>query len=162
MIVVIMGVTGSGKTTVGSLLAQQLGWGFADADRFHPPANIEKMRQGIGLTDADRIPWLKAIHDAMLQWQADGKNFVLACSALKLSYREVLREKVEPKFVYLRGSPTLIQTRLAHRTGHYAKADLLSTQFSDLEEPHDDSLVIDINHTPQEIVEEIRKKLFLA
>src|SRR5262249_50626217 len=121
MIVVIMGVTGSGKTTVGSLLAKQLDWGFADADEFHPPANIEKMRQGIGLTDADRVPWLKAIHEAMLQWQAERKNFVLACSALKESYREVLREKVAPKFVYLRGSAALIQSRLTHRSGHYAK-----------------------------------------
>jgi gluconokinase len=161
MIVVIMGVTGSGKTTVGSLLAKQLGCGFADADSFHPPANIEKMRQGIGLTDADRVPWLKAIHDAMLCWQAAGQNYVLACSALKEIYRQQLREGVEPKFVYLRGSAELIQSRLAHRSGHYAKADLLSSQFSDLQEPGR-ATVIEINHTPEEIVEEIRKKLFLA
>ena len=161
MIVVIMGVTGSGKTTVGSLLAKLLGWGFADADGFHPPANIEKMRQGIGLTDADRVPWLKALHDAMLRWQAAGQNYVLACSALKEIYREQLRQGVDPKFVYLRGNAELIQSRLSHRVGHYAKADLLTTQFADLEEPGD-ATVIEINHTPEEIVEEIRRKLFLA
>ena len=161
MIVVIMGVTGSGKTVVGSRLAEQLGWEFTDADNFHSPANKEKMSRGIGLTDAERTPWLKTIHDAMLKWQAEKQNSVLACSALKHTYREILRQNVEAKFVYLRGSAEFIQSRLAHRSGHYATASLLESQFAALEEPHD-ALVVEINHTPEEIVEEIRKKLFLA
>jgi gluconokinase len=161
MIVLIMGVTGSGKTTVGELLAQQLGWGFADADNFHPPANVEKMRRGEGLTDAERAPWLKAIHDAMVRWQVEHKNFVLACSALKHTYRKLLREDVEVQFVYLRGSKELIASRLSHRHGHYATADLLTSQFEALEEPTGATL-IDIDQTPDQIVDAIRQKLDLA
>src|SRR3954463_9076341 len=99
MIIVLMGVTGSGKTTVGTLLAQQLGWQFADADDFHTPANKEKMSRGLGLTDAERGPWLDAIHEAMLSWETSGENTVVACSALKQSYRDRLNEGVTVKFV---------------------------------------------------------------
>src|SRR4051812_24404070 len=104
MTIIVMGVTGSGKTTVGTLLAQQLGWIFADADDFHTPANKEKMSKGIALTDADRGPWLDAIHDAMARWQSGGTNAVVACSALKQAYRDLLRKNVAVKVVYLKGT----------------------------------------------------------
>ena len=99
-----MGVTGAGKTTIGSLLAKQMGWEFEDADQFHPPANIEKMSHGIPLDDADRAPWLAAMHDAIVSWLANGENVVLACSALKRSYREELCIDSRVKLIYLKGS----------------------------------------------------------
>ncbi|HEY2393783.1 MAG TPA: gluconokinase [Candidatus Angelobacter sp.] len=155
-----MGVTGAGKTTIGTLLARQLGWQFADADDFHTPANKEKMSHGIALTDADRGPWLEAIHDALLRWDTTGQNAVLACSALKQAYRELLSEGVNVKFVYLRGTEELILQRLGHRKGHYAKSDLVASQFAALEEPKD-SYVVDIASDPQTQVEEIRRDLKL-
>ncbi len=130
-----MGVTGSGKTTVGTLLAAQLGWEFADADQFHPAANVEKMARGIALTDADREPWLRALHDAIVQWLADGKNVVLACSALKRSYREKLGIGGEVRLVYLKGSYDLIAARLRERHGHFATEAILAGQFAALQEP---------------------------
>lgn len=155
-----MGVAGSGKTTIGDLLAAQLGWEFVDGDSFHPPANIEKMSQGIPLTDSDRIPWLNSIREAMLQWQAQGRNVVLACSALKRSYRERLQISNEVKLVYLKGSYQLLLERLHSRKGHYAGEQLLASQFADLEEPTD-TLTIDMAGTPQAIVSEIRQRLGL-
>ena len=163
MIVLVMGVTGSGKTTVGQMLSQQLGWEFADADSFHPPANIEKMRQGIGLTDAERQPWLANIHDAIMRWTAEGRSVVVACSALKRAYRRQLCQGVKLDIVYLRGTYQLIAERLQHRTGHYATESLLTSQFEALEEPVDEEVaVIDINHSTEEIVAEVRKRLGLA
>jgi gluconokinase len=156
-----MGVAGSGKTTIGELLAVQLGWKFADGDSFHSPANIEKMSRGIALTDAHRVPWLKAIREAMLQWQAQGRNVVLACSALKRSYRERLLVSPDVKLVYLHGSPALLQQRLHARKGHYAGEQLLASQLADLEEPAD-ALTIDVAGSPQEIVFEIRQRLGLG
>jgi gluconokinase len=161
MIVVIMGVTGSGKTTIGMLLADRLGWMFADGDSFHPARNIEKMRRGIPLDDADRAPWLQAIHDAMVGWARDKRNVVIACSALKRAYRRELSEGLTLTFVYLRGSLELIRERLQHRTGHYADAHILAGQFADLEAP-DDALVVDIGQSPENIVAEIRRRLALA
>jgi gluconokinase len=161
MIILIMGVTGSGKTTVGSLLAQQLGWQFADADDFHSAANKEKMARGIGLDDADRIPWLEAIHQAMVRWDAAGEDVVLACSALKEDYRKLLREGVSVRLVYLRGDAAVILGRLRHRSGHYATSNLVGSQFAALEEP-EDAVVVDIASTPAKIVEEIRRRLALA
>jgi gluconokinase len=155
-----MGVEGSGKTTIGKLLAAQLGWEFADADSFHPPANIQKMSQGIPLTDADRIPWLNAIREAILQWQAQGRNVVLACSALKQSYRERLQISPEVKLVYLKGSFELLKQRLHARKGHYAGEQLLASQFATLEEPTD-AIVVDVTPSPPEIVAEIRRRLGL-
>jgi gluconokinase len=160
MTIIIMGVTGSGKTTVGTLLAKQLGWTFADADDFHTPANKEKMSKGIALTDADRGPWLEAIHDAIARWQASGQNAIVACSALKQAYRDLLSDNVDVKFVYLRGNAELIIKRLGHRKGHYAKENLVASQFEALEEPKD-SYVVDISGTPEEIVAEIRRQLKL-
>lgn len=155
-----MGVEGSGKTTIGKLLAAQLGWEFADADSFHPPANIEKMSRGIPLTDSDRIPWLNSIREAMLQWQAQGRNVVLGCSALKQSYRERLMISPDLKLVYLKGSYELLRERLHARKGHYAGEQLLASQFATLEEPTD-AITVDVAPPPTEIVSEIRKRLDL-
>ena len=156
-----MGPAGSGKTTVGKLLAAQLSWEFADADNFHSPANIEKMSRGIPLTDEDRIPWLRSIREAMLQWQAQGKSAVIACSALKRSYRDLLGIRPNAndiRLVYLKGSYDLLLERLHSRKGHYMKEQMLASQLADLEEPTD-ALAIDVAKSPQQIVSEIRKEL---
>jgi len=162
MIVVVMGVTGSGKTTVGSLLAQELGWEFADADSFHSPENVEKMRLGIPLGDADRAPWLNSLRHAIEEWIAKHKNVVLACSALKSSYREHLSVSSEVKFLYLKGSYDLILRRLKLRHGHFATEKILAGQFADLEEPEKESAVaVEIDQPAEVIVSEIRRRLGL-
>lgn len=161
MIVIVMGVTGSGKTTVGSLLASQLGWTFADADDFHPASNIERMRRGIPLNDEDRWPWLKRLRSEIDRWIADGRNVVLACSALKRSYRQELDAGPAVRFVYLKGSAALITERLRSRHGHFADEHILAGQFADLEEPQD-AITVDISGTPEQIVGEIRQKLGVA
>jgi gluconokinase len=158
VIVIVMGVTGAGKTTIGSLLAKELGWEFADADNFHSAANKEKMSRGIALDDADREPWLEAIRAALLQWSAERRNVVLACSALKKSYRERLKIGPEVKFVYLKGSYEVIYQRLLSRHGHFADEKILKSQFEALEEP-EDAVVVDVGGTPEEIVREIRERL---
>lgn len=160
MIVIVMGVVGAGKTTVGKLLAQQLGWEFADADNFHPAANVEKIRQGIGLTDADRAPWLQRLRDAIEQWIAAKRDVVLACSALKRMYRKELAAGPEVRFVYLKGSAELIAQRLQSRHGHFANAQILASQLEDLEEP-EGAVTVEISGTPERIVAEIRKGLRL-
>lgn len=160
LILIIMGVTGSGKTTVGKMLATQLDWQFADADDFHPTANIEKMRRGIPLNDDDRKPWLARLRSEITQWTAQNRNVVLACSALKRTYRQELNVSPEVRFVYLKGSQALITERLRSRHGHFADEHILAGQFADLEEP-DDAVTIDISGTPQQIVAEIRQKLGL-
>ncbi|MCU1269310.1 MAG: Gluconokinase [Acidobacteriaceae bacterium] len=157
VILILMGVVGAGKTTVGSLLAQNLGWQFADADDFHPAANVEKIRRGIPLDDSDRAPWLAALRNAMLRWNAQGQNAVLACSALKRKYRDDLRvEGVQ--FVYLKGDYEVIQQRLRARHGHFASESILKSQFADLEKP-DDAIMVEIDKAPAEIVAEIINKL---
>ena len=161
MIVIVMGVTGAGKTTVGRLLAEQLGWQFADADDFHPPSNVEKIRRGVALTDADRQPWLARLRAAITQWIAEGSNVVLACSALKRSYRQELAAGPEVRFVYLKGSVDLIEARVRQRHGHFAGEQILAGQFSDLEEP-EGAVTVEIASPPPEIVAEIRQKLGLA
>ena len=161
MIVIVMGVVGAGKTTVGRLLAEQLGWEFADADDFHPPANVEKIRRGVALSDADREPWLQRLREAIVQWIAEKHDVVLACSALKRGYRKELEVGPEIRFVYLKGSAGLIAERLRLRHGHFADEKILASQFADLEEP-EGSARVDIASTPQQIVAEIRKKLGLA
>src|SRR5260370_36912791 len=130
-----MGTTGAGKTTIGTMLAKQLNWEFADADNCHPPANIEKMSRGIPLNDADRAPWLAAMRKAILEWIAAGKNVVLACSALKRAYRDELRPSPEVKIIYLKGTYALFAERIRHRHGHFAGEQILAGQFADLEEP---------------------------
>jgi gluconokinase len=161
MIVIIMGVVGAGKTTVGTLLANQLGWQFADADDFHPATNIEKIRQGIPLTDADRDPWLESLSHTIEGWIAANENAVLACSALKRSYREKLSVAPEVRFVYLKGSPGLIAGRLHARHGHFAGESILTSQIADLEEP-EVAIVADIRQDPLQIVDSIRKQLGLG
>ena len=158
MIILVMGVSGSGKTTIGTLLADALHWQFQDADGFHPAANIAKMRHGIPLSDADRLPWLLAMQHAIADWQHTGTDTILACSALKAEYRQRLSQSSSVKQVYLKGSFDLIQQRLNQRPGHYMKADLLQSQFDTLEEP-DDALVINIDQPPEAIVAEIRRSL---
>jgi gluconokinase len=160
MVIVLMGTTGTGKTTVGQVLARDLGWEFADADDFHSAANKEKMGKGIGLTDADRAPWLEALRAKIREWIAHGERAVLACSALKQTYRETLSVGPEVRWVYLKGSYEEISARLAARTGHYAKADLLASQFAALEEPKD-ALTVSVDQAPEAIAGEIRRGLGL-
>ena len=159
MVLVFMGVVGAGKTTIGTVLAQKLGWDFVDADNFHPAENVEKIRRGIPLTDADRVPWLTAMHAAIVQWNRTGQNVVLACSALKRSYRQELRAG-DVKFIYLKGSRELILQRLRARHGHFATESILDTQFRDLEEP-EDALIVAIDPPPGQIAAEIIGRLGL-
>lgn len=161
MIVIIMGVTGAGKTTIGKLLAEQLGWPFADADDFHPRSNVEKIRQGIPLTDQDRAPWLARLRNEIAACIGQGRNAVLACSALKRVYREELKVGPEVRFVCLKGSAELIAARLRSRTGHFAGAQILASQFADLEEPEGE-VTADIGPSPPIIVAEIRQRLGLT
>ena len=160
MIVIVMGPAGSGKTTIGELLASQLQWQFADADNFHPPANIEKMSHGIPLHDADRMPWLQSLREAITGWDAQKKSVVLACSALKQSYREILQVNSNVKVVYLKGSFELFRDRLRARKGHYAGEQILAGQFADLEEPTD-GITLNAADSPKDIVSAIRVRLGL-
>ncbi len=160
MIVIVMGVVGVGKTTVGRLMAQQLRWEFADADDFHPSSNVEKIRRGVPLSDEDRRPWLERLRAAIGGWIAKERNVVLACSALKHSYREQLQIGPEVRFVYLKGSAQLIASRLHSRRGHFADDQILASQFADLEEP-ERAVTVDVSPTPEEIVSRIRQALGL-
>ena len=160
MVVILMGVTGSGKTTVGKLLANDVGWGYFDADDFHPPANVEKMRIGVPLDDADRTPWLETLRNLIRSCLDHGENAVLACSALKESYRGFLLIDESVKLIYLKGDYGLIQERLNKRRGHYMNPKLLDSQFDTLEEPGGD-LEIDVSSSPEEIVKIIKRRLGL-
>ena len=155
MVIIVMGVSGSGKTTIGQALADALNWSFSDADDFHNPENVEKMRSGIALTDKDREPWLHAIRAAIEEWKRDERGHVLACSALKESYRDILgRNDPDVKFVYLQGGFDLISRRLKERKSHFFNAALLRSQFDTLETPKD-ALIVDISGEPQEIARTI-------
>ena len=163
MIVIIFGVSGSGKTTSGKLLAEELGWRFYEADDFHSQANVEKMRSEAPLTDEDRLPWLEKLRELISRCDESHENAVLACSALKRVYRERLRVSTEVKFVFLRGDYALIAKHLCHRRGHFMSPALLRSQFADLEEPQSDEgvLTTELGRTPHELVEEIEIKLHL-
>ena len=160
MIVIIFGVSGAGKTTVGKLLARELGWRFIEADDFHPAANIEKMRGGHPLTDEDRWPWLERLRKEIEQLLSAGENAVLACSALKRAYRDRLRVSDDVKFVFLRGDYSLVEKQLRSRHGHFMNPGLLQSQFDDLEEPRpdEDVLTVELGRKPQKIVEEIARR----
>lgn len=157
-VIVIMGVSGAGKTAVGRLLAERLGWTFCDADDFHPASNIEKMSHNQPLTDDDRRPWLESLRQLVRTSLDSGSNAVLACSALKREYRDYLLIDPRVRLVYLKGSFSLIQERLSHRHGHFMPAGLLESQFEALEEPPD-AITIDITGTPDEIAGRIIEEL---
>jgi gluconokinase len=158
MIIILMGVTGSGKTTVGRLLAEDLGWTYADADDFHSELNIEKMKGGVPLNDADRKPWLESLRELVRDCLIRHEDAVLACSALKESYREFLLLNEQVKLVYLKGDYPVIQERLAQRRGHYMDATLLDSQFETLEEPSE-CLRVDASSDPHAIISVIRNGL---
>lgn len=157
MIVVIMGVSGSGKTTIGEQLAARLGCGFSDADEYHGPANKAKMAAGIPLTDEDRQPWLQAMHDAIAECARQGQHRVFACSALKHRYRDILRGEVaDVRLVFLHGPREVLEERIANRRGHFFAATLLDDQLATLEPPDkSEALIMDIRQTRDELVEQI-------
>jgi gluconokinase len=162
MVLVLMGVSGSGKTTIGKILAEQLQWSFVEADDYHPAANVEKMHRGTPLTDADRRPWLDALRQRVDAACDHGENVVLACSALKHAYQEYL-ERDDPacvSYVHLKGSEELIRKRLAARKGHFMNPTLLHSQF-EIMEPPADAIEVDITPSPDAIAAEIRRKLGL-
>lgn len=158
MVIILMGPTGAGKTTVGEILSRELGWEFADADNFHSAANVEKMSKGIGLTDEDRKPWLAALRRKIEQWIASGQNGILACSALKEAYRRELNIGPQVRWIYLKGTFEELTQRVQARQGHYAKKELVVSQFAALEEPKD-AITIDVSRTPQEIAADVRRVL---
>jgi len=159
VIVIVMGVTGCGKTTVGAMLAEACGWNFHDADDFHPAENVAKMKRGEALTDEDRWPWLARLNAFLLDSEREGKSLVLACSALKQVYRDRLaRGCAAARFIFLDGDKELIRARLLARQGHYMNPKLLDSQFAILERPQD-ALRLDVADSPAELVRRIRKEL---
>jgi gluconokinase len=161
-VLVVMGVSGCGKTTVGTLLAQTLQWEFGDADKFHPPANVAKMKEGIPLTDEDRWPWLRAIAGWIDKTRSAGRRGVVGCSALKRRYRDILiGARTDVRLVYLKGSEELIARRMAARHGHFMPPSLLASQFAALEEPGPDErpITVSIEPQPREIVAQILSRL---
>ena len=165
MIVVVAGVSGSGKTTVGSLLASRLGWPFTDADALHPAANIAKMRAGHPLSDADREPWLATVGWRMDHYASAGESAVLACSALKHCYRErLLAGRPAARMVFLHVSREVLEARLRARHGHFFPAALLNSQLADLEDPQpaEHVLVVGATASPDQAVDEIIRRLELS
>jgi gluconokinase len=160
MIIIVMGVTGAGKTTVGSALAASIGWRFIDGDTLHPPANVERMRAGISLTDADREPWLASLHALIVQAAGRRESLVLACSALKERYRvAVAGDGRGIRFVYLKVPERVAVGRAAHRAGHFASPAIVPGQFAALEEPSAaDALILDATGSPEHLVAEICKE----
>jgi len=157
-VIVVMGVAGSGKSTVAAELARRLGWRFAEGDAFHPAGNVEKMRQGIALNDSDRWPWLDAIAAWVHEARRGGGRCVVACSALKRAYRErIAGGRDDVRFVYLQGTYDLVSRRLASRTGHYMPLALLRSQYETLEEPgtEENPIVLSVERPPGEIVDRI-------
>jgi gluconokinase len=163
VVIIICGVAGVGKSTVGQLLAEELHWQFYEADNFHSAANIEKMAAGIPLTDEDRQPWLDKLRESIERCLAAEENAVLACSALKKAYRDRLRVSEEVKFVFLRGNREQITQQLRDRRGHFMGPVLLDSQFADLEEPQPEEhvLAVELGSSPQDLVNLIKTKLHL-
>ena len=160
--VILMGVAGSGKTAVGEKVAEKLHWIFLDADNFHPAANIEKMKHGIPLNDDDRVPWLQRLHDELQNQLAEGHSVILACSALKESYRNMLRDHVSPlTFVYLDVDAETIRNRLQHRTAHFFPKELLESQFAALEKPKD-AVIVDARKPLDAVVDQVIRCAWMA
>ena len=161
VVAIIFGVSGAGKTTVGKLLARELGWKFYEADDFHPQSNIEKMKSGHPLNDQDRQPWLTSLRELIERCLDAGENAVLACSALKRKYRSQLRVNDHVKFVFLRGDKSRVAKQLEKRRGHFMNPKLLDSQFADLEEPEADEgvITVEIGRSPPELIEEIKDEL---
>jgi gluconokinase len=161
MILIAMGVSGCGKTTIGEMLAERLNCDFADADSFHSQANKDKMHAGIPLVDEDRWPWLKAIRASIEEKRADGKPHIYACSALKRVYRDILRDgDKDVTFVYLKGTPELLQERIKTRKGHFFDPALLQSQLDTLEPPgEDEAITVDIALAPEEIVKTVLEEM---
>ena len=159
-----MGVSGSGKSTIGRALAERLHWRFAEGDEFHSAANVAKMRAGIALTDEDRAPWLDAIAAWIRSTRASGERCVIACSALKRAYRErIAGERDDVRFVHLAGDHDTIASRLAQRTGHYMPLSLLKSQFDALEPPApDDAVVVSVDSPPEAVVAKVLRQLSLV
>lgn len=153
-IVVMMGVSGSGKTTIGRLVAERLGYDFLEGDTLHPAANVAKMSHGIPLDDADRAPWLAAIRQHLDAARQAGKGLVVACSALKQQYRDYLAATGAVRWVYLYGSPELLRARMEARHGHYMHANMLASQFAALEPPHD-AIAVDVTPPPETIAAQV-------
>ncbi len=158
LVLVMMGVSGSGKTTVATGVAERLGWDVLEGDKFHPKANVEKMSRGIALDDADRLPWLTAIAAAIDRELAAGRSAVVACSALKRSYRDILiGRRRNVALIYLQGAAELIGARMAARKGHFMPPELLASQFATLEEPGPDEapIIVPVTPPPAKIVEQV-------
>ena len=161
MIVVLMGVTATGKTTIAKELVRRTGWEFAEGDDYHSEANREKMHAGIPLNDADREPWLRALHAVLAQWFNAGRSGAMTCSALKESYRAILRGDLPEgavQFVILEAPKAVLADRLAHRTHHFMNPALLDSQLATLEEPSD-AIHLDVNRTPEEAVQDLLQRL---
>jgi gluconokinase len=161
MIVILMGVTGSGKTTIGRLLASRMGWEFAEGDDYHSKGNVAKMHAGIPLTDEDRMPWLQSLHQVLLDWYKSGKSGVLACSALKHAYRDVLAEGIPPsdiRFVLLEAPKEVLVERLKQRADHFMNPALLDSQLATLEMPSD-ALRVSAVQAPEDAVQQILDEL---
>jgi gluconokinase len=159
IVVVLMGVSGSGKTTIGAMLARELGWEFHDGDELHPDANRRKMHAGIPLTDEDRRPWLAAVRDLIARCLRDGTHAIVGCSALKQSYRDaIVVDPIKVRLVFLNAPRELIAERLEERTGHFFDPHLLGSQFDTLEEPRD-AIEVDVSQAPEEVCRAIRARL---
>ena len=159
MIIILMGVSGCGKTTVGKILSDELGWGLYDGDDFHPLGNVRKMSRGVALNDEDRIPWLDALRQFIEGLARRDEKAVVTCSALKQSYRDRLaRGRRNFRLVYLKGDFDLIQSRLRKRKRHFMKGNLLASQFAALEEPQN-AIIADVSRHPAEVVAFIRQEL---
>jgi len=156
-----MGVSGAGKTAVGESLAERLGWPFVDGDDLHPASNIRKMTAGVPLTDEDRFPWLQKIRDAIVEHTGSGRSAIVACSALKRTYRKLLLQgQPDTRLVYLRGTPAVLEHRLSERRGHFFDPNLLVSQLETMEEPNN-AVVVDVDAELEAVVEAVATALDL-